>query len=422
MQETLLHYIWKNSLFDNKEYSADTGEKISIVDTGIHNTDSGPDFTNAKVKINGTLWAGNIEIHKNSSEWTRHMHHQNEAYNNVILHVSLQNDRECINSRGRIIPSIQIHFDPEIEYMYNRLIADHSMIPCHSSLTLLNSSLVCLWLSTLTIERLSAKTAAICNLLKLTKNNWEETFYINLAKSFGLKINALPFELTAKATPIKVVSKHSHNLFELEALLFGQAGLLEDKPLDDYHTLLIGEYRYLQKKYSLKGIESHLWKYLRLRPSNFPTIRIAQFCALIHKSNRLFSITMECGSIEELLETYTCSVSEYWKNHYKFGKEAKHMDKTLGLHAKLSLIINTIIPFMFIYGEHKNLEQLKEKALHLLESIPPESNKIIKKWSEYQVKCRHAGDSQALLQLSNEYCSSKRCLDCQIGNLVLRNT
>jgi hypothetical protein len=422
MQEALLHYIWKNSLFESKEYIADTGEKISIVETGMHNTDGGPDFTNSKIKINNTLWAGNVEIHKKTSDWTQHHHHNNATYDNVILHASLQNDKACINSQGRRIPCIEISFDPKIEQRFNLLIADSSMIPCHKSLHSLNSSIISFWLSALTIERLSVKTAYIQKLLKLTKNDWEETYYINLARSFGLKINALPFELLAKVTPLKIVSKHKCNIFELEALFLGQAGFLKEPLLDEYHASLHKEYIYLKTKYSLKGLESHLWKYLRLRPTNFPTIRIAQFCSLIHSSKRLFSITMESQTIEELLETYACSVSDYWKNHYKFGKETENKNKSLGLNTRMSLIINTIIPFMFIFADHKNKEQLKEKAIHLLESIPPEVNRITKKWSEYKIKSRHAGDSQALLQLTNEYCYHKRCLECQIGSLVLRNT
>lgn len=421
MQEALLHYIWKNSLFESRDYLADTGEKISIVDPGKHNTDSGPDFANAKVKINDTLWAGNVEIHKKTSDWNQHQHQKNAAYDNVILHASLQNDKACINSQGRRIPCIEISFDPKIEHQYSYLINRDTMIPCHEFLPALHTSLITFWLSALTIERLSVKTDYILKLLKLTKNNWEETYYINLARSFGLKINAVPFELLAKVTPLKTIIKHCHSKFELEALFFGQAGFLQEPLLDEYHSSLHKEYIYLKKKYSLNGIESHLWKYLRLRPSNFPTIRIAEFCSLMHKSKRLFSITMKSKTIGELLETYSCSVSDYWKNHYKFGKETEKKNKTLGLNTRMSLIINTIVPFMFIYGDHKNNGQLKEKAIRLLELIPPEVNRIINKWSEYKIKCRHAGDSQALLQLTNEYCNRKRCLECQIGNLILRN-
>lgn len=423
MQEALLHYIWKNSLCEKNEYIADTGEKITIVDPGLPNSDGGPDFINAKIKINETLWAGNVEIHKSSSEWLHHKHQHNAAYDNVILHAALKNDRVCINSKGRRIPSIQITFNRKIEQRYNHLIADDTLIPCHKSLPGLDTSIISFWFSALAIERLSVKTESVHKLLKLTKNNWEETYYIHLAKSFGLKINQLPFELLVRATPLKIAGKHSRNLFELEALFFGQAGFL-NKPLhnDVYHNSLLKEYLFLQKKYSLKSIEPHLWKYLRLRPSNFPTIRIAQFCSLIHKSKRLFSITMESDSIEQLLETYQCSVSDYWKIHYKFGKKAEYKNKSLGLQTRMSLIINTIVPFMFIYGEHKNIQQLKEKAVHLLETIPPEVNNITKRWSDYNIRCRHAGDSQALLQLTNEYCSHKQCLHCQIGNLVLRKS
>lgn len=422
MQEALLQYIWKNSLFTDREYIADSGEKVSIIETGIHNTDGGPDFTNAKIKINDTLWAGNIELHRKTSEWNLHKHNSNAAYDNVILHVSVGTDAVCKNSKGRRIPCIQISFDPKIEERYKSLLEDDSMIPCYQSLNKLDTSIIGFWMSALTIERLLSKTNYIQNLLKLTKNNWEETFYINLARSFGLKINALPFEMLIKYTPLKVISKHTQSLFELEAIFFGQAGLLQKPYLDDYQESLGKEYIYFTKKYSLKGIEPHVWKYLRLRPSNFPTLRIAQFCALMHKSERLFSFTMESETIEKLLETYACSVSDYWKNHYKFGTVAKRKNKYLGLNTRLSLIINTIVPFMFIYGEYKNLDKLKEKAIRLLEEIPAEVNSIVKKWAEYNITCRNGAESQALIQLTSEYCLRKRCLECQIGNLVLRKS
>jgi hypothetical protein len=296
------------------------------------------------------------------------------------------------------------------------------MIPCHKSLPELNVSLISFWLSALAIERLSDKTAYIQQLLQHTRNNWEETFHIIMARNFGLKINAVPFELLAKSTPLKIIRKHTHNRFELEALLFGQAGFLQKPLVDEYQESLYQEYTYLKKKYRLKGIEPHLWKYLRLRPSNFPAVRISQLCSLLHQSKRLFSVTMECSTVDELLETYSCSVSEYWKYHYKFGKEGQSGKKSLGLRTKMSLIINTIVPFMFIYGKHKNRGQLQEKAIQLLESIPPEKNRITQIWSGFQIHCRHAADSQALLQLTQAYCHPKQCLNCQIGYLVINNS
>jgi len=419
MQEALLQYIWKHSLFEKKDYNANTGELITIENVGMHNTDEGPDFTNAKICIDGTVWAGNIEIHINSSDWNNHRHNQNPVYDNVILHVSNKTDAECITSKGRRVPCIEIQYDPLIEKNYLQLINEEKAIACYRSLHKLDTSLISFWLSALTVERLLDKTKYINELLSFTNNNWEEKFYIHLARSFGFKTNSLPFEMLAKHTPLKILAKHSSNLFQLEAILFGQAGFLDENPVDEYQSLLKKEYQYLKSKYQLKNIDVHIWKFLRLRPVNFPTIRIAELCSLINHSKSLLSKIYECEKLENLQYLLKGEVSEYWKRHYSFGKESKIKDKALGIGSINNFIINTIVPVMFVYAEQKNNEDLKEKSLYLLEQLPAEKNHIINEWNELGIIVKNAAESQALLQLSTLYCKPKRCLECQIGTLIL---
>lgn len=419
MQEALLQYIWKHSLFKKETYKADTGESIAIQHIGVHNTDGGPDFSNAKILIDDTVWAGNVEIHIKTSDWIKHGHHKNAAYNNVILHVSNTVDSECVSSKGRRIPSIELHYNKSIEKKYLNLINEEKTIACHNSLQNLDTSLISFWLSALSVERLLDKTENIKDLLAYTSNHWEEAFYIHLARSFGLKVNSVPMELLAKSTPLKILAKHSTNLFQLEALIFGQAGFLSDDPKDEYQSKLKKEYQHLKSKYQLNNIDVHLWKFLRLHPANFPTIRLTELCSLINKSKSLLSKTYDCENITELQDLFRGEVSEYWKDHYVFGKETKTKNKSLGISSINGFIINTVIPFMFIYAQLKNIDSLKEKSLSFLEQLPAETNHIIEGWKELGIIARNAAESQALLQLTSKYCTTKRCLDCQIGTLIL---
>jgi hypothetical protein len=420
MQEALLHYIWGQSLLEDTEYIADTGEKIKIIEPGKQNHDGGPDFTNAKIRIDGTLWAGNVEIHIKSSDWQNHGHQNDAAYDNVILHIAENFDNKCFSHSQRRIPTIRLNFSREIEYKYNKLVNSLGLISCSDSLAGLDRSLLSFWYSALAIERLYSKTRIIMNTLSKSGNSWEDAFYIHLARGFGLKINSVPFELMAKSTPLKILLKLSNNLTRLEALLFGQAGFLNCKPVDSYQALLQTEYKFLRNKYRLKNIEVHLWKFLRLRPYNFPTIRLAEFSSLLYNSRNLFSVMLECQNLNQVYEILRYQVSDYWKIHYTFGKESKKKEKFVGPQTIDSIIINVIIPFMFIYGGQKNNEELKDRSVRLLEEIAPENNNIIRKWKTFNIVARHAADSQALLQLTLEYCTKKRCLDCQIGNLILR--
>jgi len=419
MQEALLHYLWKNSLFKPKEYTADTGELIKIIEPGLHNHDGGPDFTNARVEIDGTVWAGNIEIHSQASEWYNHNHDSDRSYDNVILHVVTVNNRICYNSQGRQIPCINLSIDEIIQNRYNELFRSKNTIPCSHSVNKIDPTRKSFWLNALTIKRLEKKSSYFQELLSFTKNNWEETLFIHLARSIGLKTNALPFELLAKSISLKFINSQPGNIFRTEAILFGQAGFLEEDAIDEYHRDLKKEYEYHRKKYRLKPIDKHLWKFLRLRPLNFPTIRIAQLSDLLSKNSNLLSQTLSCSKIEEIYSIYSCGVSKYWNNHYTFGNQSTETKKYIGSNALNSIIINTLVPLMFVYGEMKNHNELKERAIYYLEHMPPEKNHITRMWKKLNFVPENAADSQALIELTESYCLKKHCLDCQIGHLIL---
>ncbi len=417
MTEDFLHYIWKFKLFDFTDLHTQHKEKVRIINAGEHNTHAGPDFFNAKIKIGKTTWAGNVEIHTKSSEWFKHHHQKDKAYKNVILHVVFEND---LNGSDNM-PTIELKniINSNIHRNYLSLIQSSSRIPCQNHIHTIDEFYIKSWLDRLVIERLERKTASILSSLKMNHNNWEETFYQFLARNFGLKINAEPFELLAKSLPVKVLAKHKNNLHQIEALLFGQAGLLNRKFKNEYPNALKKEYRFLQKKFSLKPIELHLWKFLRLRPANFPTIRIAQFAQLIFQSSHLFSKILECKTVKELDKPFNINTSAYWDTHYNFDTPSTNKKKKLGKTAVNTIIINTIIPFLFIYGKQKANNAYQKKALQLLENIPSENNNIIKNWQQLKVRTKSAYDSQALLQLKNEYCNNKKCLYCVIGNKIL---
>ena len=422
MQEALLHYIWKNSIFESKEFKADSGEVIRIIDPGLYNNDGGPDFTNARIEIAGTLWAGNIEIHLQSSDWYSHQHNTNPVYDNVILHVVSENNRSCYNSAGRQIPCIILPVDELIENRYNQLLQNKNTIPCSKSVAGIDPVRKSFWLNALSIARLENKSRYINELLALTRNSWEDTFFINLARSFGLKTNSLPFELLAKSVFLKHIISHPDNTFRTEAILFGQAGFLEEEPADDYQAMLKKEYDFNRKKYGITPVNKQLWKFLRLRPLNFPTVRIAQLCNLLSKNIQLVSQTLSCSTKEELYRLYSCEVSEYWKSHFNFGKQSAECEKKIGIETINRIIINSIVPFMFVYGKTKNNTQLQETAIRILETLPPEKNQISKLWIKLGSPLKNASDSQALIELTRQYCSKKRCLDCQIGHALLNIT
>jgi len=423
MKEEFLQFIWKQGLFNKTGLKTTDGRSVEIISTGQPNTDSGPDFFNAKIRIGETTWAGNIEIHQKSSHWYRHHHNTDAAYNNVILHVVELNDSPVL-IKSQVLPTLVISYPIEILENYEQLLRSAKWIPCEEQLAKYDPFLIRFWFSALMIERLQSKTGDITAILEQNKNNWNETFYQLLARNFGMKTNAVPFELLAKSLPLQILSKHKNDLFQIEALLFGQSGLLNETLLgDDYFLSLRKEYSYLYKKYSLNGMESHLWKFMRLRPINFPTVRIAQLAMLIHHSSALFSRILETENPEDLRQLFDVKASGYWDTHYSFNKVSKdNHPKSLGETAFNNLVINTIVPLLFVYGDQHLDQGMKDRALLLLEKLEPESNQIIRKWNELGIESRTAFETQALLQLKNTYCDHRKCLNCQLGAKIITST
>jgi len=420
MNEDFLHYIWKYKLFEKETLIDSSGKKIEIISTGMHNHDAGPDFLNAKIKIDNTLWVGNIEIHINASDWDKHLHQHNAAYNNVILHVVYQNDAKVYNSNNQEINTVSLHFNEAIFDKYKQLKSKAHEIACSSFIHKIDEFTLINWTEKLLIERLEQKTQLVENLLESTKNDWNECFYIFLSRSFGFNLNHYAFEMLAKSLPQKILAKHKNSLFAIEALLFGQAGMLQDPQIaDSYYLDLQKEYAFLQKKYNLIAIESYLWKFMRLRPSNFPTLRISQLAHLIYNSHSLLSQIIETKSLKELENLFDVQISDYWLTHYTFGKASARKSKSFSKNSIHLLIINSIVPFLFLYGKKQKQTEIEDFAIQLLEKIKPEENKIIDQWRKLNFEVTNAQQSQAFLQLYNEYCKPQKCLWCSIGNKIL---
>ncbi len=422
MKEDLLHYVWRFQRFDLHDLQTTEGESIQVQQTGDHNHNAGPDFLNARIKIGTTIWAGNVEMHLKSSDWTKHQHQKDLAYDNVILHVVLEEDENIQRQNGTRIPCLVLkkRIPNKLSKVYQKLLHNEFWIPCQHHFYAVGNMTKVLWLDRLLVERLESKIIFIENLLKENTNNWETTFYQILARNFGVKINATPFERLAKSLPLQILGKHKSNLFQVEALLFGQSGLLQNDFEDDYPKRLQKEFHFLQKKYQLTPLEKSNWKFLRMRPANFPTIRIAQFAQLIFQSVHLFSKVLAVRNVKEIENMFELKLSNYWQTHYVFDKVSVKRNKSLGKNAIHLFVINTIAPFLFLYGKSRDDDEYKDLAFRLLEELKPESNSIITKWKELGMEPDSAYQTQALLQLKNEYCDRKRCLECAVGNGILK--
>ncbi len=422
--EDFLHYVWKFRLFDRTDLQTDDNEALEIFSTGIHNTDSGPDFHNARVKIGETLWAGNVEVHLSASDWQKHGHTTDDAYNNVILHVVFNNDFPLILTNGRSVPTLQLknRIPAELYSRYHQMIyGNQTVIPCEANIGGIDGLIMHNWLTRVLVERLEKKSATVLNTLTLNRGDWEETFYQVLAANFGFKTNALPFELLAKSLPQITLAKNKNNPLQIEALIFGQAGFLEGDLKDEYPVKLKNEYTYLRKKYSLTPIENHLWKFMRLRPQNFPTVRLAQFAALIVNSNHLFSKIIEIKDIDALRNLFaSIKTNEYWDDHFRFDVPSKSSPKTMGASSVDILLINTIALFLFSYGKHNQQQYYISRGLKLLENLPAEKNNITTDFINLGVKITNAFESQAIIELKNNYCNYKKCLHCGVGNKILK--
>jgi len=422
MTEEFLHYIWKHTLFDRSKLKTTEGKAIEIVQIGLHNHDSGPDFFNAKLKIGDTLWAGNVEVHIKSSDWNAHKHQFDKAYKNVILHVVWENDIEISLPGGYAVQALELKKLVPLSLLskYEELKNSAKRIPCESDIHKVNELVWHAWFDRLIAERLERKTNTIDLKLKATVNDWEETFYQTLLRNLGNPINTEPFERLGRSLPYKIIARHRPNEFEIEALLLGQAGMLEGKFKDEYAQKLQKEYKYLQSKYSLTPISKAEWKFMRIRPPQFPTFRLAQLAAMLTKHARLFRLLTESEKIEDIVKLFSVPPSEYWLTHYTFDKASKKSTGIMGKPMIEMLIINAIVPLLFLYGKNTGNELMIDKAFEFLHELKPESNSIIKKWGSLKINAHDAYETQALLQLKNEYCDKRRCVQCAIGHNLLR--
>jgi len=420
MKEEFLHYLWKYGLYSADSLLDTDGNKISVIHPGEYNRDSGPDFFNARICIAGTEWAGNVEIHTRSSHFDVHGHNTDHAFDNVILHVVAENDRKVFNSKGEELLTVELVYDPVYFEKYQEIVNNPAVIACQNDIGRLDSFYLRHWLHSLLIERLQKKSDAIMKIFAETRNDWDETFYRVLTRYFGFRVNTEPFEMLASVLPFKVIRKHADNRFQIEALLFGTAGMLDEGLFreavsDNYYLDLIKEYKILSSKYSLMPIHGWLWKFSRLRPVNFPTIRISQLASMISVAGGLFSRTLEAADAGQLRELFEVSASEYWKDHYIFGRKSIRIAKNTGRQATDIFLVNAVIPLIFVYGRFKDNQGVRERALEFLEAIHPEENSIISDWKLSGMEAESAFYTQALLQLTEEYCRKRRCLECRIG-------
>ena len=418
MTEKLLQYIWQFQYFNYSDLRTEEGELLQIIHPGSLNINQGPDFSDAKIKINTTIWAGSIELHINTSDWKNHKHSNDKNYKNVILHAVWHHD---INLN---LPCSTLVLEDKVPKLllakYDELMNADSFIPCEKHIQQINSLTWQSWKERLLIERLEQRTQLIFDHLQKNKNHWEETFWWLLAKNFGVKLNSVAFEKIAQSVSVNILAKHKGQIHQVEALLFGQAGLLEGVFAEDYPTLLQKEYLFLLKKYNLQKVEASMI-FLRMRPSNFPTVRLAQLAMLVHSSLHLFSKIKESSDLKSIKQLLEVTANDYWHYHYVFDETTAFKKKKLGEQMIDNILINTVVPVLFAYGHYHGENSFKDKALQWLEEIKAEKNSITNGFISLQVENKTAFDSQALIQLKNEYCNKKRCLDCSVGNKLIRN-
>lgn len=420
--EKLLQYLWLHRLFNIHDLQTVSGESLQIIFPGTWNTNAGPDFLNARIRVGKTLLAGNIELHLKTSDWIKHGHSSDQHYKNLILHVVYECDVTGADVLPPHVPTLELkgRIPGLLLEGYTRLMQQGGTILCAGQLDRVNELSWISWKDRLLVERWQQKTALFSGWMEKNQNNWAETFYVALARNFGLPVNGDAFEAVARSVPLKVISHHKHQLFEVEALLFGQAGMLDGSFKEEYPIRLKEEYLFLQKKYDLHPVKPHLWRWLRMRPSAFPSVRLAQFAALIHRSSHLFSKILETQSVKDLQDMFRVKVSPYWDTHYRFSQQAGFRKKELGKSMIENLLINTICPILAMYDRFQLKGDYLERAFQWMKTLPPENNRYTREWMKLNIANKSAWDSQALLQLTRQYCMEKRCLECMIGNKILR--
>lgn len=422
INEKLLQFIWQFQYFNKQELTTSQGEILYIEKPGSINLHQGPDFSEAMIKIGNTIWIGNIELHIHSTDWFKHAHETDNNYSNIILHVVWKEDGAVYDRNNQAIPTLIL--EPRISKMlierYRQMMETKTFIPCHFFLPALSTLGWSAWKERLVAERLERRSAQIGVLLEQSRLHWEEVCWWLLAANFGIKVNKYLFEQVAKSISLNIISKHKTQIHQMEALLFGQANLLSGEYRDEYALLLQREYTFLQKKYTLKPISSQP-AFLRMRPATFPTIRLAQLSMLLFQNTHLFSQIKSINEMKDLRKLFMVTANDYWHYHYSFDEETIFKPKHLGLQMADNILINTVIPILFAYGLYNKEEIFKEKAILWLYQLTAENNHIVNKWNRTDIPNNSALDSQAFIELTNHYCSVKRCLDCAVGNKILKS-
>ncbi|NJB87664.1 hypothetical protein GGR26_003448 [Lewinella marina] len=423
MKEDFLHYLWRLARFDLRDLTTTTDEPLTIQQFGVSNTNAGPDFDDARIRIGGLQWAGKVEMHLRSSEWYDHGHDRDPAYDGVILHVVLEEDRPVYRRDGSRIPCLELRqrIPAGVHNRYWRLLHNEYWVPCQTQLASVTAPVRALWLQRILAERLTRRSAAFAARLETEGRDWEAAFYLTLARVMGGKVNGEAMEMLAASLPLRLLQKHKHSLLQLEALLFGQSGLLPEPAAGEvaYVGQLRREYQLLRTKYELQPLPATAWRFLRMRPNNFPTVRIAQLACLYHRSGQLFGKALAAADVRELRNMFVVHLSNYWRDHYRFGPVGERRPARLGEAAVRSILINAVAPAYFTYGQMRGEQRFQDRAVELLEELPAESNAVIRQWNKLGWPAASAADSQALLELKSAYCAPTRCTSCAVGCAIL---
>lgn len=423
MNEYFLHYVWYYGAFNPQHLTTCHGESLIVLSRGTPNGDSGPDFFNARLMIDEHQWVGNIEIHIKSSDWEKHKHHQDPAYNNTILHVVFEHDRAAYTQSGSLVPVFELkNRIPVIQLQkFKALHENLEQVPCRAHNPSQHQIELATQLHKALVQRMAGKSERILQLARELNYDWHSVFYITLARHLGFRINTEAMEILARNTPHKILARNRDKPLKMEALLFGQAGMLEQEIDDPYFMSLKKEYLFQKKKYNLTPMLPVTWKFARLRPANFPTLRIAQLAQIAIQNEHLFSLMLHENETSKMLAYFDITASEYWSTHFRFGFESGYSLKKLGIAGKEGLIMNAVAPCLFAYGQHQHNDELKEKALSLLDQLSPENNRILSLYKSLNIKADTGYLSQAILGLYHDFCSKKKCLDCNVGIKILRS-
>ena len=429
--ENLLHYVWKHRLFPLRPLVTTDGETVDVLDPGLHNSNAGPDFFNAKLRVDGVVWAGNVEIHAKSSDWHTHGHDRDAAYDSVVMHVVGRDDGDAFTSSGKRLRQLVLEIPEHVTRNYDELLRSDRYPPCHGVIKTLPRLTLHSFMSRLAAERLDRKRAEVEQRVERCRGSWEQALFMTMARGFGFGVNGDAFEEWGRSVPLAAASHHRDNAMQVEALFMGQAGLLDVINLpesrreaasnDEWFVRLAAEYKYLSRKFGLEPMPNGMWRFMRMRPQNSPCIRIAQMAEMYRSGRCNMAALLDCRSVDDLRRLLRTGTTPYWETHYAFGSSPARRTKVLTEASADSLMINVVVPVFAAYARHRGDERLHARAVELLEALPPERNGVVSAWHDCGLTACTAADSQALIQLKRRYCERKDCLRCRFGFEMLRS-